>query len=110
MIRAVVSTGNTSSKTSSACGLDDTWTSFLLWDIEREFQTAHEAYEQWMRKTQRRRSTWDILAGSRKEDPLHRSLRLGSQVQKAVQEGQRKFGQKFDKGDGKFAGQIVEQF
>ncbi|KAL5442968.1 hypothetical protein PMIN06_008876 [Paraphaeosphaeria minitans] len=97
----VYSSFATSRSTSTESWLEDTWTSFLLWDIGREFQNAHEAYERRMTNNPRRRSTWECISGSSKEDPLDRSLRLGSRVQKVTQDGQRRFGQKFDKGDGK---------
>ncbi|KAF2446875.1 hypothetical protein P171DRAFT_240701 [Karstenula rhodostoma CBS 690.94] len=97
--RTASSTFASSRSTSTESWSEDTWTSFLLWDIEREFQSAHEAYERWMTKNPRRRSAWECISRSSKEDPLGRSLRLGTQVQKAIQDGQRKFGQRFDKGD-----------
>ncbi|KAK7189277.1 hypothetical protein DPSP01_003400 [Paraphaeosphaeria sporulosa] len=100
MSRNTVSFSFASSRsTSNESSSEDTWSSFLLWDVDREFQHAHEAYERWMTKNQRKRSTWECISGSSKEDPLDRSLRLGSRVQRAIQDGQRKFGQKFDKGD-----------
>ncbi|KAJ4297643.1 hypothetical protein N0V90_005537 [Kalmusia sp. IMI 367209] len=75
------------------------WASFLLWDIDREFQNAHEVYAQWLTKNKRKRSAWECLARSNKEDLLEKSLRLGGQVQRTIEDGQRRFGQKFEKGD-----------
>ncbi|KAF1948427.1 hypothetical protein CC80DRAFT_431621 [Byssothecium circinans] len=78
---------------------DSHYTSFLLWDIDREFRNAHEAYEQWMSKSRRRRSTWQCIASTNKEDPLEKALSLGRHVDKALQEGKEAFGSRFERGD-----------
>lgn len=73
--------------------------SFVLWDIDREFQNSHEAYEQWLAKTRRKKSTWKCIARSNNEDPLEKSLSLGGHVMKAIKEGKEAFGSTFEKGD-----------
>ncbi|KAF2639098.1 hypothetical protein P280DRAFT_470499 [Massarina eburnea CBS 473.64] len=74
-------------------------TFFMLWDIDREFQNAHELYGQWMAKNRRRRSAWQCIAGSSKEDPLEKALSLGRHVQKAIEEGKEAFGWRYERGD-----------
>lgn len=75
------------------------YTSFLLWDIDREFQNAHEAYEQWLSRSRRKRFAWECMAGSSREDALAKALSLGRQVRKMIEAGQEAFGRRFERGD-----------
>jgi hypothetical protein len=87
------------STTSLGVWEESNYTSFMLWDIDREFQNACEAYEQMMAKSRRRKTRWQCIAGSKKEDPLEEALSLGRQVQKVFKEGKALFGSRFEKGD-----------
>ena len=74
-------------------------TSFLLWDIDREFQNAHEAYEEWLAKNRRKRAMWKCIAGGNEEDALGKTLSLGRRVQKCIEDGQETYGSRFDRVD-----------
>jgi hypothetical protein len=87
------------SDTTSASWDEPHYTSFLLWDIDREFQTANEAYEEWLAKNRRRRAVWRCIVGSHEEDALGKTLSLGRRVQKCIQDGQDAFGSRFERGD-----------
>lgn len=75
------------------------YASFLLWDIDREFQNAYEAYEQWLARNRRRRSAWQCITGSTQEDALGKALSLGRHVQKLIDDGKEAFGSRFERGD-----------
>jgi hypothetical protein len=87
------------SDTTSGSWEEPHYTSFLLWDIDREFQNAREAYEEWLSKNRRRRALWKCIVGGSEEDTLSRTLNLGRRVQKCVEDGQEEFGARFDRGD-----------
>lgn len=74
-------------------------TSFTLWDIDREFQNAHEAYEQWQARNRRRRPVWACLSVKSQDDELGRALSLGRQVQRLLELGKELFGTRFEQGD-----------
>jgi hypothetical protein len=74
-------------------------TSFTLWDIDREFQNAHEAYEQWQARNRRRRPVWACLSVKSQDDELGRALSLGRQVQRLLEVGKELFGTRFEQGD-----------
>jgi hypothetical protein len=73
--------------------------SLTLWDIEREFEKSHEAYEQWQIRNRRKRSRWDCFGARRLEDELGKSLRLGRQVRAMLEKGIEAFGSRFEQGD-----------
>ncbi|CAI6259960.1 unnamed protein product [Periconia digitata] len=75
------------------------YTSFLLWDIEREFENAHQAYQRWLTKTLRRKTPWSCIARSNKADPLEKALSLGVHVTKAIKDGKDGLGSSFERGD-----------
>jgi hypothetical protein len=88
--------------------MSDTWEKpsqnfFALWDIDREFQNAHEAYEQWQARNHRKRSTWACLGLKHHDDALGKTLSLGRQVQRVIDAGIERFGSRFEQGDSKFA-------
>jgi hypothetical protein len=70
-----------------------------LWDIDREFERAHEAYEQWQARNRRKRSTWACLGVKPQDDALGKSLSLGRQVQRVMESGKELFGSRFEQGD-----------
>jgi hypothetical protein len=70
-----------------------------LWDIDREFERAHEAYEQWQVRHRRKRSSWACLGVKHQDDTLGKSLSLGRQVQRAMESGKELFGSRFEQGD-----------
>lgn len=76
-------------------------TSFTLWDIDREFQNAYEAYEQWQARHQRRRPLWACFATKNQDDALGKALSLGRQVQRLMENGKELFGTRFEQGDSK---------
>ncbi|CAO2650943.1 Nn.00g092400.m01.CDS01 [Neocucurbitaria sp. VM-36] len=76
-------------------------TSFTLWDIDREFQNAHDAYEQWQAKNRRRRPLWACFGVKSQDDTLSKALRLGRQVQRLMETGKELFGSRFEQGDSK---------
>ena len=88
-----------STASSSSVSADSNYTSFLLWDIDREFQNAHDAYEQWMAQNRKRRSTWQCIASPNRETGLERALSLGSHVKKTFEQGKGAFGSRFERGD-----------
>ncbi|KAF3048105.1 hypothetical protein E8E12_010366 [Didymella heteroderae] len=75
-------------------------TSFLLWDIDREFQNAYELYKQLQAKYGRKRSVWSRLAIKSQDDVLAKALSLGREVQNFMDAGKRRFGTRFEEGDG----------
>ncbi|PVI05854.1 hypothetical protein DM02DRAFT_515831 [Periconia macrospinosa] len=83
----------------SAAWDESHYTAFLLWDIDREFQNAYEAYQRWLTKNLRKKSSWQCIAKSNKEDPLEKALSLGGHVVKAIKEGRETFGSSFERGD-----------
>jgi hypothetical protein len=62
-----------------------------LWDIDREFERAHEAYEQWQARNRRKRSTWACLGVKSQDDALGKSLSLGRQVATVMESGKELF-------------------
>ncbi|KAJ4369014.1 hypothetical protein N0V83_006096 [Neocucurbitaria cava] len=76
-------------------------TSLALWDIDREFQNAYEAYQQWQAKNGRKRPVWACLRGKRQDDTLSKALRLGRQIQRLMETGKELFGSRFEEGDSK---------
>ncbi|KAI8934753.1 hypothetical protein NX059_008441 [Plenodomus lindquistii] len=74
-------------------------TSLTLWDIDREFQQAHKAYEQWQARYQRTRPVWTCFGIRTKEDAVERALKLGRPVQRLMEKGKERFGARFEQGD-----------
>ncbi|KAH5224198.1 hypothetical protein HBI62_116590 [Parastagonospora nodorum] len=70
-----------------------------LWDIDREFQNAHEAYEQWQARNRRKRSSWACLGVKNYEDALGKALSLGREVQRVMERGADLYGSRFEQGD-----------
>ncbi|KAL5118982.1 hypothetical protein ACEQ8H_003111 [Pleosporales sp. CAS-2024a] len=70
-----------------------------LWDLDREFQNAHEAYEQWQTRHGCRRSTWACLGLKHQHDALGKALSLGRQVRRTMETGKELFGSRFEQGD-----------
>lgn len=77
------------------------YTSLTLWDIDREFQTAYDAYEQWLSKNRPRRRKWECFGSRNQDDELGKVLCLGRQVKEIMEDGQDCFGKKFERGDSK---------
>lgn len=75
-------------------------TSFLLWDIDREFQNAYELYEQLQAKSGHKRKAWSRLAMKSQDDALAKALKLGREVKNFMDAGERRFGTRFEEGDG----------
>lgn len=75
-------------------------TSFLLWDIDREFQNAYELYKQLHAKSGYKRSAWSRLAIKSQEDVLAKALKLGREVRNFMDIGKKRFGTRFEEGDG----------
>lgn len=82
--------------------LETQHTSLTLWDIDREFQNAQEAYEQWQARHRRRRHGWTCFGLKNQDDAVERALRLGRQVQKLMDSGKEMFGARFEQGDCKW--------
>lgn len=74
-------------------------TSFLLWDIDREFQNAYELYEQLPAKHGDKRSTWARLAVKSQDDKLAKALNLGREIRSLMETGIKRFGARFEEGD-----------
>ncbi|KAF9698270.1 hypothetical protein EKO04_003366 [Ascochyta lentis] len=74
-------------------------TSFLLWDIDREFQNAYELYEQLQAKSGHKRSAWSRLAVRSPDDGLAKALSLGREVRNFMETGKKRFGARFEQGD-----------
>ncbi|KAF2848768.1 hypothetical protein T440DRAFT_146429 [Plenodomus tracheiphilus IPT5] len=74
-------------------------TSLTLWDIDREFQQAHKAYEQWLARHRRTRPVWTCFGFRTQEDAVERALNLGRQVQRLMENGKKRFGARFEQGD-----------
>jgi hypothetical protein len=81
---------------------------FTLWDIDREFQNAHEAYEQWQARNRRKRSTWACLIVRPNDDALGKVLSLGREVRRVMETGKELFGSRFEQGDSMFASHPCE--
>ena len=75
------------------------YASFTLWDIDREFQDSHEAYEQYLSRNRRKRTTWECFGGRNQDDELAKALSLGRHVRELMKSGQGAFGTRFEKGD-----------
>ena len=75
------------------------YATFTLWDIDREFQNANEAYEQCLTRDRRRRTTWKCFGVKNQDDQLAKALSLGRQVEEVMKSGQEAFGVTFEKGD-----------
>lgn len=75
--------------------------SLTLWDIDRVFQDAHEAYEQWQARHRRTRSKWACFGTKNRDDAVGKALSLGRQVQRIMETGKEVFGARFEEGDGK---------
>lgn len=75
-------------------------TSLLLWDIDREFQNAYELYEQLQAKSGYRRSAWSRLTVKSQDDVLAKALSLGREVRNFMDTGKKRFGTRFEEGDG----------
>ncbi|EUC38887.1 hypothetical protein COCVIDRAFT_89939 [Bipolaris victoriae FI3] len=76
-------------------------TSLTLWDIDRVFQDAHEAYEQWQARHRRSRSKWVCFGTKNRDDAMGKALSLGRQVQRIMEAGKEAFGVRFEEGDQK---------
>lgn len=74
-------------------------TSFLLWDIDREFQNAYELYDQIKTKSGCNRSFWSRLAVKNQDDVLAKALGLGREVRSLMKMGKERFGARFEQGD-----------
>ncbi|KAF2036117.1 hypothetical protein EK21DRAFT_96096 [Setomelanomma holmii] len=74
-------------------------TSFILWDIDREFQNANEAYEQYQARHRRKRTGWACLGMKSQDDALAKALSLGRQAQRLLETGKALFGARFEQGD-----------
>lgn len=74
-------------------------TSFLLWDIDREYQNAYELYEQLRAKSGYKRSAWSRLAVKNQDDILAKALNLGREVKEFMGTGKKRFGARFEEGD-----------
>ncbi|KAF2655924.1 hypothetical protein K491DRAFT_597871 [Lophiostoma macrostomum CBS 122681] len=73
--------------------------SLTLWDIDREFQKSHEAYEQWLSASRRKRAAWDYFGTKRLDVELGKALRSSHQVQELLEKGIESFGSSFEQGD-----------
>jgi hypothetical protein len=74
-------------------------TSLLLWDIDREFQDAYEAYGQWQARHRRTRSKWACFGTKNRDDAVGKALSLGRQIQRLMEQGKEEFGARFEEGD-----------
>ena len=74
-------------------------TSLILWDIDREFQDAYEAYGQWQARHRRTRSRWACFGNKNRDDAVGKALCLGRQVQRVMETGKEEFGTRFEEGD-----------
>jgi hypothetical protein len=77
-------------------------TLFTLWDIDREFQNAYEAYEQYQVRRRLKRSVWVCLGTKHHDDALGNALSLGRRVQQIMEIGVKTFGARFEQGDSMF--------
>lgn len=81
----------------------DEWTSFTIWDIDRAFQQAYDAYEQIQLRSHKKRSRWEFCFGfyrrNSEDDELSKNLMLGRQVQNIMDLGRDTIGSRFEKGD-----------
>jgi hypothetical protein len=84
-------------------------TSFLLWDLDREFQNSYEAYEQWQARNRRGRSAWICFGVKNQDDVLGKALSLGRQVQRLMECGKELYGTRFEQGDCQFEASIGMQ-
>lgn len=74
-------------------------TSFLLWDIDREFQNAYELYDQLQAKCSHKRPSWARLIVKTQDDVLAKALNLGRDVRNLMETGKKRFGARFEQGD-----------
>lgn len=74
-------------------------TSFLLWDIDHEFQNAYELYDQLPLETRRKRSVWARFTVKSQDDVLAKALNLGREVRTLMETGTKRFGARFEEGD-----------
>lgn len=74
-------------------------TSFLLWDIDREFRNAYELYEQLQARSDIKRSAWVRLTVKSQDDVLAKALNLGREVIHFMETGKKRFGARFEEGD-----------
>jgi hypothetical protein len=74
-------------------------TYLILWDIDREFQDAYEAYGQWQARHRRTRSVWACFGTKNRDDAVGKALSLGRQVQRVMETGKEMFGSRFEEGD-----------
>ena len=79
----------------------DNWTTFTVWDIDRAFQEAHDAYALIQQRSRKKRTMLQACFGIKgaDEDELGRSLGLGRQVKEIMELGRDTIGSKFEKGD-----------
>lgn len=75
--------------------------SLTLWDIDREFQKSHEAYQQWLSKNRPKKSKWRRFRSAKFSDSVGKVLGLGRQIREALENGIEAFGSKFEQGDSK---------
>ncbi|KAF2866180.1 hypothetical protein BDV95DRAFT_505474 [Massariosphaeria phaeospora] len=77
------------------------YATFTLWDIDREFQNAHEAYEQYLSRDRKGRSfsSWRCFGRTGQDDVLAKALSLGRNLQNLLDSGKEEFGSKFERGD-----------
>jgi hypothetical protein len=78
-------------------------TSLTLWDIDREFQDAYEAYGQWQARHRSKRSVWTCFGTKSRDDAVGKALSLGRSVQKMMETGKEAFGSRFEQGDCKLS-------
>jgi hypothetical protein len=74
-------------------------TYLILWDIDREFQDAYEAYGQWQTRHRRTRSVWACFGTKNRDDAVGKALSLGRHVQRVMETGKETFGLRFEEGD-----------
>lgn len=108
-LSSLSSTSSLLSPTSGTFNIDsvinaDSWEkghylSLTLWDIEREFEKSHDAYEQWQTRNRRKRSRWECFGPRSLDDELGKTLRLGRQVRDLLEKGIEAFGSRFEQGD-----------
>jgi len=77
-------------------------TLFTLWDIDREFRNAYEAYEQYQARRRLKRSVWTCLGTKHYDDALGNALSHGRRVQQTMELGEKTFGARFEQGDSMF--------
>lgn len=83
-------------------------TSLTLWDIDREFQDAYEAYGQWQARHRSKRTVWACFGTKNRDDTVGKALCLGRSVQRLMATGKERFGSRFEEGDCKSAHYILK--